>query len=281
MANTFQVSSFFDTCKMILTHDRTFAPFPSQASMIPTCYPSNLFSQIITIKNKLHRIMNSRSMNARNYTTIQVDCINIYTWAYMKSHLPPPTIENVICQIVYVGQDDGIAEKFRGLLEVISLIFPHHLQMAQDVFGSSVGVGFRCQLTFQIGKNDRVAKSRPVESTDTLNIIPFEGADETVELFQRGLHLKYLPSLRLLTVAVCFCRVKGIDNLRQHLQSRQMLFNKGMAGIAADNSWPLWHNTVINGSTIHSINLNNRIVCSKNNLQSTIDETINDLSNYL
>jgi len=107
MANTFQISSFFDTCKMIVTHDRTFAPFPSQASMIPTCYPSNLFSQIITIKNKLHRIMNSRSMNARNYTTIQVDCINIYTWAYMKSHLPPPTIENVICQIVYVGQDDG------------------------------------------------------------------------------------------------------------------------------------------------------------------------------
>jgi hypothetical protein len=60
----------------------------------------------------------------------------------MKSHLLPPTIENEICQIVYVGQDDAIAEKFRGLQEVISLSFPHHLQMAQDVFGSSVGVGF-------------------------------------------------------------------------------------------------------------------------------------------
>jgi hypothetical protein len=60
----------------------------------------------------------------------------------MKSHLLPPTIENAICQIVYVGQDDAIAEKFRGLQEVISLSFPHHLQMAQDVFGNSVGVGF-------------------------------------------------------------------------------------------------------------------------------------------
>jgi len=107
-----------------------------------------------------------------------------------------------------------------------------------------------------------------VESTDTLNIIPFEGADETVELVWRGLHLKYLPSLRLLTAAVCFRHVKGTD--------------EGMARIAADNSWPLlWHNIVINGSTIHSINLNSRIVCYKNNLQSAIDETINDLSIYL
>jgi len=86
MANTFQVSSFFDTCKMIVTHDWTFAPFSSQASMIPTCYPSNLFSQILTIKNKLHRKMNSWSMNVRNYTTIQVDCIDQYTWACTKSH---------------------------------------------------------------------------------------------------------------------------------------------------------------------------------------------------
>jgi hypothetical protein len=149
MANTFQVSSFFDTCKMIVTHDQT-------------------------------------------------------------------------------GQDDAIAEKFRGLQEVISLSFPRHLQMAQDVFGNSVGVGFRCQLTCQIGKNDRVAKSHPVESTDTLNNIPFEGANETEELVRRGLHLKYLPSLCLLTVAVRFHHVKGIDNLCQHLQSRQMLFNEGM-----------------------------------------------------
>jgi hypothetical protein len=69
--------------------------------------------------------------------------------------------------------------------------------------------------------------------------------------------------------------------LHQHLQRRQLLFNEGMAGIAADNSWPLWHNIVINGSTIHSVNLNSRIVCYKNNLQSAIDETINDLSIYL
>jgi len=69
--------------------------------------------------------------------------------------------------------------------------------------------------------------------------------------------------------------------LHQHLQRRQLLFNEGMAGIAADSLWPLWHNIVINGSTIHSVNLNSRIVCYKNNLQSAIDETINDSSNYL
>ncbi len=64
MANTFQVSSYFDTHKMTLTHEWTFAPFSSQALMIPTCFPSNLVSQLLTIKNKLHRVMNSQSMNA-------------------------------------------------------------------------------------------------------------------------------------------------------------------------------------------------------------------------
>jgi hypothetical protein len=260
MANTFQVTSYFDTRRMIIIHDWTFSPFPSQASMIPTCFPSNLFSQILTIKNKLHRVMNSRSMNARNYATIQVDCIDPYTWAYMKSLLPPPTIDNLFFQIVYIGRDDVIAEKFRGPQELISLSFPHHLKIAQDVFGSSIGVGFRCHLSCQIGGNERVAKSHPVETTDTLNIIPFEGADKTEEFVWRGLYLKYLPSLCLLTVAVRFHRVKGIDSLRHHLQRRQMVFNEQETVVVADDSWSLWSNTVINGSTIHSINLNSRIV---------------------
>ncbi len=74
----------------------------------------------------------------------------------MKSLLPPPTIENVICQIVYVDRDDAIAEKLRGPQEIISLSFPYHLQMAQDLFGSAVGAGFRCQWTCQIGRNNSV-----------------------------------------------------------------------------------------------------------------------------
>jgi len=55
MANTFQVtSSYFDMGRMILIHDWTFTPIPLQAPMIPTCFPSTLYSQILTIKNKLH-----------------------------------------------------------------------------------------------------------------------------------------------------------------------------------------------------------------------------------
>jgi len=48
--------------------------------------------------------------------------------------------------------DDATAEIFRGPQELISHSFLHHLQMAQDVFGGSVGVGFRCQLTCQMGE---------------------------------------------------------------------------------------------------------------------------------
>ena len=89
--------------------------------------------------------------------------------------------------------------------------------MTQDVFGSSVGVGFRCHLSCQIGRNKTIAKSCPIDTTDTLNIIPFKGADETEEFVLSGLYLKYLPSLHLLIVAVCFHHVKGIDNLCHHI----------------------------------------------------------------
>jgi hypothetical protein len=140
MANTFQVTSYFDTGRMIVIHDWTFTPIPLQASMIPTCFPSNLYFQILTIKNTLQWVMNSWSMNAWNYATIQVDCIDPYKWAYMKSLLPLPSIDNVIFQIVYVGRDDAIVEKYWGPQELISLSFLRYLIMAQDVFGSSVGV---------------------------------------------------------------------------------------------------------------------------------------------
>jgi hypothetical protein len=52
------------------------------------------------------------------------------------------------------------------------------------------------------GRNERVTKSRPVEATDTLNIIPFKGAEETEKFVWRGLYFKKL-ALSSLTNSSC------------------------------------------------------------------------------
>jgi hypothetical protein len=68
--------------------------------------------------------------------------------------------------------DDGVVEKWRGLQEVITLLESRHLAMAQNLFGSSFGLGFRVNLTCKLGRLGRNRSCRPVEATDTLNVLP-------------------------------------------------------------------------------------------------------------
>jgi hypothetical protein len=138
-----------------------------------------------------------------------------------------------------VGEDDAVVEKWRGLQETISLSLSHHLPMAQCIFGSSVGLGFLCQLTCSLGRLGRSKKSRPVEATDTLNIIPFDEEGHGEELIRKGLVLKYLPCLCVLTVIVRFRRVNEQQNLLPHLQQRGMIHSFIVNNPNDADKWPL------------------------------------------
>ena len=253
MANTYVISSYFKSTEKVLIHGRTFSSFPSTMYRnLPTCFASQLFSQLLYIKNKLHKAMNSRSMNSKNCVIFQCDMIDPSTWIYMKKYLPAPVYTQIVCKEVYVGEDDGVVEKYRGLQEVISLSLPDHLPMAQNLFGS--GVGFRCNLTCRLGRLGRNKTSHPVEETDTLNIVPFEPLGEGEEFVRRGIDIKYVRCLHSLTVVVHFNRINGATTLLPHLQRRRMVPGDLAPQPIHADSWPLHSKIGLFDHQIQSIN---------------------------
>ena len=86
-------------------------------------------------------------------------------------------------------------EKFRRQQFTIDFTFPADLVLAQNLFGSCVGVGarqlIRCSLKQQ-WLNATAPISHAISYSDTMNVIPFEGTSE--EIIRRGLQLKYIPN---------------------------------------------------------------------------------------
>jgi hypothetical protein len=178
MANTYVASSFFSSQTFTITHGHKFHSFPSTASKIlPSCFPSSLFRQLLRVKSKIHRAMNSRSMSAQNKVTFQVEGVDKFTWLYLKTKLPQPMLSLVVVKMVYVGMDDAIVEKWRDNLESCVLTLPEHLAITQSIFGSAVGSGFRCMLRCRLQSRSctaRMTSSHQVEHSDELNVVPLE-----------------------------------------------------------------------------------------------------------
>ncbi len=182
--------AFFSTIQLFLDLMGYFS-FPSLTRGTPKCFLSNLFLQLISIKSKLNW-----ANIFKNCSTFQCDAINSYTWSYMK--FPPATIDNVVWKTMLVRIMDAAVEQLRGRQGLM----PEYMPKLQSMVGSSVGVGFWCNLIWRTRNNQRIMSSRPVEVTDILNGIPFD--DKREVYLRRGLYLKCLPSLHLMTFLLTF-----------------------------------------------------------------------------
>jgi hypothetical protein len=81
MANTSVASSFFSSQTFTISHGHNFHSFPSTVSQIlPCCFLSPLFWQLLRVKSKIHHAMNSHSMSAQNKVTVQVEGVDKFTW---------------------------------------------------------------------------------------------------------------------------------------------------------------------------------------------------------
>ena len=67
MANTFAVSSYFNTVTMTCMHVRSFQSFPSLdfSQFLPTCAPLQILNRLLSINGGCKKKLNSHSMNAR------------------------------------------------------------------------------------------------------------------------------------------------------------------------------------------------------------------------
>ncbi len=101
----------------------------------------------------------------------------------------------IVTKKTYLLRDESHVEKFRRQQFTIDFTFPADLVLAQNLFGSCVGVGARqliwCSLKQQ-WLNATAPISHAISYSDTMNVIPFEGTSE--EIIRRGLQLKYIPN---------------------------------------------------------------------------------------
>jgi hypothetical protein len=118
MANTFVVSSVFNSAEMSIVHMRSFFSYPSlyPENRLLTCFPSMIFSQVLRIKQKLHHLLSSRSKTAKCFQSCIVSNIDPLTWEYICSLLPAHYNSwNVVVKKCYINKDEFMVEKFRSL----------------------------------------------------------------------------------------------------------------------------------------------------------------------
>ena len=227
MSNVFVASSLFVSKTMTLWHCQSFSSFPSTSPhrILYSCFPSTIFNQLIAIKASIQSALNTRGKNARNRVVCKLDNVSRYTWDYIKSLMVVEVEASpAVVKTNFILRDELVVEKWRTAQELVHLTLPEHLDCAQKIFGTSVGLGVRVFLPCPMGKNNgRVSVHRVISKTDTINVVPFEPEDQ--ELIRRGIVLKYIPSRTHLTVTIRFRRVTGEERMLPYLQSRGAIYN--------------------------------------------------------
>ena len=85
MANTYLVSSYFDSSSLIVRHGRTFNSFPSERfqQIFPTCHASDLWFKVLSLKRKIQDKLNTRGMSRQNTQVVFLDNFDINAWDYV------------------------------------------------------------------------------------------------------------------------------------------------------------------------------------------------------
>jgi hypothetical protein len=280
MANVFVASSFLNTDTMTLWHCQTFSSFPSTNPyrILPTCFPSTILNQLIAMKSSMQSALNTRGKNARNRVVCKFDNFSPSTWDYMKSLMVVEVeTSNVIAKTNFMLVDELVVEKWRTTQEHVLFTLPEHLDCAQKVFGTSVGLGVRVFVPCKMGKsNGRVSSGRVISKTDTINVVPFEPEEQ--ELVRRGIVLKYIPKLSQLTIIIRFRRVTGEARIIPYLQSRGAIYEEEEE---AEAVWPLHSDTTIRSCLISKLKLREEVVWLNNGEAVSYDQAIADISDRI
>jgi hypothetical protein len=252
MKHTYCVSSYFDSDSLTIKHQRSFSSFPSTFhAVLPTCFPSMIFEQMLKIKYKMQLALNTRSGKTRKIVTFQVENINQVTWENITADLPVALLKSErIINFFFIEKGDLIVQKKKVSALSFELKNPDHMQFAQKLFGKYVGLGVRILMHCPIGRRKAAENIHEISIGDSLNVVPFE--KRAMEVIQRGITLKYLPSASVLSVTIRFRHVHQQNDVRHHLRVRGVIMidddysNTSIEG----NSWPLHSDTILSGHPI-------------------------------
>jgi hypothetical protein len=200
--HTYCVSSCFYSHYMSLEHHCSFSSFPctstSGIGILPSCFPSMMLGELLTVKNKVQVSMNTHSKNNRQKVQFSVDNINPFTWHWLIKDLPQYMVLSDSQGLIkrnFISNDELVIKKWRTMQQFFELTFPEHLEYAILLFGLCIGLGVRLFVPCPLKKAAplvTVENSHQISVGDGVNIIPFEA--ESKELVWRGMQLHCTPS---------------------------------------------------------------------------------------
>lgn len=90
MRHTYCVNFCVWFTQNLITHGNTFKPFPSERfpSILMSCFPSMMFSQLFCLKQELQRLLNTCSLSSKNSVVAKIHNVDMYTWLYFLRDCP-------------------------------------------------------------------------------------------------------------------------------------------------------------------------------------------------
>jgi hypothetical protein len=90
MANTYLVTSLFDSSLRTVRQGRTFNSFPSVTypHLFPSCHASDLFYKLLNLKQKIREKLNMRGMSKHNWQVVSIENFDINAWACVLKCCP-------------------------------------------------------------------------------------------------------------------------------------------------------------------------------------------------
>ncbi len=232
--------------------------FPSQFNTtLPTCFPSSLFRELLSIKQKLQLCLSTRSLNDTFSECCHVDNINLLTWLFIIKHLLPniPLVEtNDMVKQSFFKSDSFVLEKRRCNQQQIEFYLPEHMAFVQSIFGTFAGIGSRKILRCTLKKrplSTHTCNSHQVLYTDEYNVIPFE-RDCPIEFVRRGIIIKYIPEEQQLTLQIRFHKLKGREESEPQFRLRSITIRPLDS---EDERIPLHSDITVFGKTIYAHDL--------------------------
>jgi hypothetical protein len=225
MKYTYRVTSCVWFTQNLITHGTTFKTFPSERfpSLLMSCFPLIIFSQLLWLKQELQRLLNTRSLSSRNSAVAKIHNIDMYTWIYLLRDCPiVPQLGSVVSHGGCVSFDEYIQRSFREPQLSFWVGNTNHLAYVQGLFGLSFGIGVRFTVSCRLPRSQTSTEvSKQIDPSDTLNVIPFE--DDSCEVVRRGVYFNYRPQSKLLSITVRYRCAIGRQNFTHLLLL--LLFN--------------------------------------------------------
>lgn len=280
MGYTYQVTSQFLSNEMTIFHRKSFVSFPSLLeNSLPTCFPSSLFKELLSIKQKVQVCLSTRSLHDTYSECCRIDNVNILTWCFMVRDLPlniPLKEANVVVKRNYFRNDEAVLEKRRCKQLSVDLYLPEHISFAQSIFGTFAGVGSRKKFSciLKCRRLSAVAHcTHQIHYKDEHNIVPFEG-ECLVEFVKRGIILKYIPEEQQLTVILRFRKMSGRESVEPQFRLRNIPQNN--LDDEDDDRIPFHCDIPVFGKKIYLINLDTKVVELNDRTAVSADAVINE-----